>query len=195
MKIAIVTGSILCLLATRASAQPYTPPAAPAEPPPAPVQPGAPKSETTALLLSLGGTLLPVGLAIGAASSTDSPRTYSWLAVSTVVSATFGPSIGHWYAGKGATRGLGLRLAGGATALLGVGLALAECPISFSGDPCEPGLGIVLLAIGGAVFVGGMVDDVVTAPRRVWRYNQERGFGVAPVVTPSSTGLALGGRF
>jgi hypothetical protein len=111
-----------------------------------------------------------------------------------LVTAMFTPSIGHWYAGKVATRGLGLRAAGGATALLGLGASLSECPIIGESD-CTPALGLALMVLGGAVFVGGMVDDLVTAPRRVRRYNQERGFGVAPIVTPGSAGLALAGQF
>lgn len=199
MKLAIATGSIVLVLAGAASAQPApaapSPPAAPAlarvEPPPAQADE---KSERVATTLSLAGALAAVGLVVGATFSTDEPARYSLLMTTGSITALVGPSLGHWYAGKLGTRGLALRAAGAATALLGLGAAMAECPL-LSSD-CQPMLGIGLLVVGAGVFVGGMVDDVITASARVRRYNRERAAPViAPVVTGQGAGLALGGTF
>lgn len=224
MRSVSITGSIGCLLAVPAFAQSDPLPAAWSQQPPpgqvqpgapslspvpvpvqrdtpAPAQPGSPKSETTANLLTLGGVLLPVGLVIGAATSLDSPPRYSLLMTSAAASMLFTPSAGHWYTGKVFTPGLGLRVAGGLVALIGVASEISHCgpQLGPDGGSCGPGWGAVLVAIGGATAAAGIIHDAVTAPRRVRRYNREHGVGVevgiAPVVARGSTGLALAGRF
>lgn len=195
MKIAIVTGSILLALAGRASAQPGMEPAGRSAPPPAPNQPGELKSEETALLLSLGGTVASWGLMLGASQVTDDPEAYSALATAGAIGMMFAPSVGHWYAGKFATRGMGLRALAAVTGLVGLAVALDQCPL-FSSEPCDGMTGAILILGSAGLFVGGTIDDIVTAPRRVRRLNRERGgVAIAPTVTHHSAGLALGGRF
>ena len=52
---------------------------------------------------------------------------------------------------------------------------------------------------GGTGLRAGIIYDAATAPARVRRYNREHGVGaavgIAPVVAPGSTGLALAGQF
>jgi hypothetical protein len=111
------------------------------------------------------------------------------------------PGFGHWYAGAYLTRGTMIRLAGGA--LLGAAFYVAvEYSAIFKGDPADFDRGAAdsfayLGGLAGAVIiVGGTIDDVVTAPRRVRRLNRARaGVAIAPFVTPHATGLALGGWF
>jgi hypothetical protein len=219
----IITGSLVCLLASPAFAQSEPAPTAPAQQPlpallpgapplsqapePGPrdtrprALPGSPKSELTANLMTLGGVLLPVGLVVGAVNSLDSPPRYSLLMSSAVVSLVFTPSAGNWYTGRVLTPGLGLRVAGGLVALLGLGVGISECPFRFDseGGSCQPTGAIAILVIGGATAAAGIVHDALSAPRRVRQYNRARGFemqvGITPVVAPHSTGLALAGQF
>jgi len=172
-----------------AAAQPA--PAPPADPP----RPGRvldEVSETTALTLSLGGTLLSAGL-VTAGWLDESPG----LTGLGVLGAYAAPSFGHWYSGDYWTRGLGLRLAGTGVAMLGGLVAFTECPPR---SDCEPSPLGVSLAIGGAaVLVAGAAYDVATAPDAARRHNRRvreaRGLIVTPTFTGRQVGMAVAGRF
>ena len=218
MKLAAVIASIVLALAGRASAQPGTsasaqpgtsapaqpgtsapapvPATAPA-PEPRPAGSGGPSSERTALALSIGGTLGSWGLLIASSGMVDD-RASAAIALGSVgaLGAVLGPSFGHWYAGKVATRGLGLRVGGIGSALLGLFLLVTDCPLDHEETLCDSKIGLVTLIGGAGLFLGGTIDDIVTAPRRVRRRNQRlAGVALAPMVTPRSAGLALGGWF
>lgn len=168
---------------------------------PAPAPAGRPRRESTANLLTLGGVLLPVGLVIGAATSRDSPPRYVTLMPLAVVTTLFTPAAGHWYTGKVFTLGVGLRAAGGLLALAGAATSLSDCgdALGPQGGSCGPTAGLLLAVLGGATAFAGVVHDAVTAPRRVRQYNRAHGFGLAlglaPVIAPGATGLALTGRY
>ena len=103
---------------------------------------GGEKSETIALALSLGGTLASYGLfwyAIENEDVADDDESYQAIAMTASLGTFFAPSFGHWYTGKFATRGLGLRAAGAGTALIAMTWAFSECPL-FGGE-CEESAG------------------------------------------------------
>src|SRR5262247_2402351 len=96
MKIAIVTGSILLALAGSASAQPGMTGPAPAAPEPLPVVTSSQRSPETALVLSLGGTIVSWGLWIGSSRLTSDEGTQALLSTAGGLGTFFAPSLGHW---------------------------------------------------------------------------------------------------
>jgi hypothetical protein len=201
MKTAIVTGSLLLALAGRAAAQPgMTEPALDSAPPPPAAQApaGEQLSESTALALSLGGTIGSWGLLLG---SPFVPGGEGLMVTAGGLGIFFAPSFGNWYAGQGFTRGLGLRLGGGAIVIAGAIVALMEDPISFGHDDGpedeEPAVYGPAIAIAGlGLLAWGTVDDIVRAPGAARRKNRERaGLALTPLVTPKAAGFVLGGRF
>lgn len=213
MKTAILTGSLLLALAGRAAAQPGVADPVLDTPPPPPSAAQAPQgaegaqlSESTALSLSLGGTLGSWGLLIGAPFVSYFGHEDAGTVMSTAggLGVLFAPSFGRWYAGEIFTRGLGLRLGGAALTIVGVGMTLAEAPIGFGHDDTPEddsktgGLGPVVLMAGLGMFAWGTVEDIAKAPGAARRTNRERagaGFALAPLVTRHSAGFALGGQF
>lgn len=203
MKLAIATGSIFFALTGSLAAQPGTTPyAPPPQPAPVPVPVGEELSEGTALALSLGGTLVPWALAVAAPYvGENSLAAANTISLVSTIGIVIGPSLGHWYAGKYLTPGMGLRLGGGALAIVG-GILFFASTFSFGHDDSDDDSGGgaaagALIMIGGAgMLVGGTIHDVVTAPRRVRRHNEARaGYAIAPLVTDGAAGLVLGGRF
>jgi hypothetical protein len=201
MKIAIITGSILLALGGRASAQPQE---LMSEPPRAPASaPGeAPLSEDTAMLLSLGGTLVAWSTLLAAGGLAERhPETAAALGITGGIGALVAPSFGHWYARTPMTTGLGLRIGGGLAIALGLGMMLEGgiLPASLEGeDPSAANMviGLPLLLAGSAALVAGTIGDLSHTPRRVREVNRERaGVAIAPIVAPHSAGLALGGSF
>lgn len=165
-------------------------------------QHGEELSENAALAWSLGGTLGAYS-AIGLAAATGSDG----LATAGILGTLVAPSFGHWYAGAWLTRGMGLRALGITTFVAG---ALAEnegCGGLFysgHGDPVPEDCGdnfrttkgTVLLLSGIALFVGGTVDDIASAPRRARRHNERiQSLAVAPIVRGDGGGFAVSGRF
>ena len=178
-----VIGMVVALVPRLAAAQPGV-----TEPAPHPEE----KSEGTALALSLGTTAAAWGLVALGSESKKWEDIASYGALTTI----FTPSIGHWYAGKFFTRGMGVRLGGAASALMGVGVALSECPILGSDPDCESTAGGVLIGLGAVLFAVGTIDDIVTAPGRVREYNRRlHDVAVVPAVHDGGAGLALAGRF
>lgn len=165
--------------------------AAPA-PVPAVAARGSRKDPNMALALSLGGTLGSLALiSLGDATENETLGTAGALGI------WLAPSFGHWYAGQGWTTGLKWRLAGTAAATAGIMWFAVEC-IPGCDDGAHPGL---LLAIGGGVaFVGGVVNDIATAPRAAREHNARiegwlRDVTVRPTFGSGRAGLAVGGRF
>lgn len=116
--------------------------------------------------LSLLGAAIPVGMvAVGLASDDSSAESLVTLGL---LGTMVGPLAGHWYAGKIATKGLAMRLAGTAAVLVG-GVMLVGC--AFESECNSEALGTGLLIGGAAVSVGGMLHDVATADDSARAYN------------------------
>ncbi|MBZ0230852.1 MAG: hypothetical protein K8M05_00750, partial [Deltaproteobacteria bacterium] len=151
------------------------------------------KSPTTALALSLGGTLASFAL-VAAAESRDNDD----LAAAGGIGIWIAPSFGHWYAGKLWTDGLTWRFAGAGAVLVGAVILLSEC---FNEDDCNEGPGFAFVYGGMAAFAVGGVYDIVTAPGSARAHNKRlraRAAGrwaLTPVVTSDRAGLVLGGSF
>jgi hypothetical protein len=165
-----------------------------AEPSPAQPLPSGARSEGVALGLSIGGTAVSWTM-IGVAAALAHPgnRTTATVAGAGVLGTVLAPSFGHWYAGKFATRGLGLRLAGAGLATLGFIGVIVACE-----DECTPTLQEALLIGGVGLAIAGTIDDIVTVPRDVQRHNQRLyDTSIVPVVhhDTRSVGLAITGRF
>ena len=169
----------------------------------APVIPtGNYKSPSTALAWSLGLTLGGYGIvALATSTSHGNDGAGSGLAVVGSLMATVGPTAGHIYAGKTWNTGLGMRLLGTGTALLGFVVAFSECPI-FSDNCNQSGADVgIALAIGGVgLYVTGVVYEIATAGSAAREANAENHqseptVGVVPMVTHDGGGVAVAGRF
>lgn len=192
------TMAVLVVLITFAGVAAAQPAAVPAKLPSVPVAQPAPEDglgEGMAFGLSFGAavaswTVLGAGISMEQHSSQGAPYVFGIGVLSTM----FAPTIGHWYAHRSVTRGLGLRLAGTAAVAIGFRLAVAceeDCPAGYSAV-------LALLLFGGAgLHIAGTIDDVVTAPRAARRYNAQHDRILVPVVNPAtgSFGLAFSGRF
>jgi hypothetical protein len=152
------------------------------------------KSEDTAMALSLGGTVVSWSILLG---SRRIARGHDDAFVATVATGLAGaliaPSFGHWYAGRGLTKGLQARLVG--TAMLAGAAALAlQCIVNDeeSSGPCHETGMIVLGVAGGIGVLYGTVHDLATARHSARHYNELR---LVPVVHSTGGGLSLSGRF
>jgi hypothetical protein len=100
------------------------------------------------------------------------------------------PSAGHWYAGKRATIGMGVRLAGAVAA--GASLAILR---SEDGGDAEGSLLPVFWLGAGTVAVGA-IYDIATASSQVEAWNRNHS-ELRPTVlrTGDGYGLGIAGRF
>lgn len=141
--------------------------------------------EGTALSLALAGSIASWGLFyVGMQQNNASAGLLG------LVGTFVAPTMGHWYAGSGMTRGLAVRLAAGTAMVLSIGYLLS-CE-----DEC-PEKGAVDILIGSLVVDAiGTLDDIITAPLAVRKHNERiESLGLAPMVGNHSAGLAIGGRF
>ncbi|MBP9207766.1 MAG: hypothetical protein KBG28_27630 [Kofleriaceae bacterium] len=165
--------TLAALPAGPAAAQPaMTAPAAPAPVDADAEREDGPKSPGTALLYSLGGTAAALALSTAGANAPEGSAAGGAMSTVGALGLWLAPSFGHWYAGNGFTKGLGLRLAGGGVATLGI-IGFVGCAFSSGhgdgGSDCTvPGL---LMLSGAGMFVGGAAHDIATAPREARRYN------------------------
>ena len=164
----------------------------------------APRNENTAVTLSGAATGGSVALvAIGAmmsCSSCDTKNNIGAVVLGTgIAGLVLGPSFGQWYAGRGFTPGLGMRIGGAAAMAVGAWLAIvaadSEGPTSASGP-----IGVGAFIGGAVLFVAGTVHDIATAKRSARRYNENHAAVrlVPTLLTPPSgpvMGLGLGGSF
>ncbi len=156
-----------------------------------PAEPEEEKHQSTALALSIGGTLAGVGLfAFGYHS--DRPELLAGGALTAIVA----PSFGHFYAGEYVTPGGIVRLGGAGLALTGLVIAMTHWS-SPNGPPDYAGV----LAVGGGILMAsGAIADIAGTPRAVARYNRKHAFSISPSVVssgggPSGFGLSIGGSF
>lgn len=152
-----------------------------------------PKSETAALVWSLGGTLVPaaaggVFLAFGSRSQgREGSEAVPILLL--IAGPLIGPSLGHMYAGR---TGRGLATIGLRAALSAGGLvaALAICPFDGCSTDESAQAGTVFLAAAGLV-AASIVYDVVTAPASARWYNaRHRSASFRPTFINGRPGLA-----
>lgn len=143
----------------------------------------AERSPAAALTLSLAGTVAGYGVAAEA-------RTNNRLAGAGFVLFLVGPTLGQAYAGNTFNRGLAIRAGGLALVYIGAPLSLA------SHDGCcaiSSGSGAALLLTGFLMYLGGSIYEIATAPRAARRFN--RAHRIEATIAPTTTGLALAGRF
>lgn len=144
-----------------------------------------PRSEDMALGLSLGITALSWGALI---AGSESPGAAS-VGLAGVV---LGPTTGHWYSGRIATWGLGLRVVGAAAAIVGLVEALEHSDCHDSSEPA----GVILIPIGLLAFAGGTVSDIFTARGAAREYNErQRTVSIVPMVNAGTAGLGVVGQF
>lgn len=184
--------AIVCVLgsATASADTPYPEPLAP----PSAVMPvqrpaaylldpdAGPKRPGTALMLSAIGAIAPPLIASAIYDDNNGHETELLWILGT--SALLGPSLGHWYAGKVVTPGLGVRAVGFA-----VGAA------AFGSDDLDTAVG--LLMISASCILGGAIYDVTMAGRSARDYNFAYATRLMPVVAPTigpggTTGAQLG---
>jgi hypothetical protein len=204
MRAAVVAAALACSASRTsvAAAQPalsppgMTPPTADFDnPPPSGTQDAAPvaeptaepanaKSSTTATLLAIAGTIGPL-LFVGKALDDN----LEGAALLGAIGMVFLPSAGHWYAGKVATPGLGMRVGGGAAALLALSILIK----SDGTESLE-----TVFWLGAGTFVAGTIYDIATAGNAARDWNTEHA-SLRPTVvrTPigGGTGVGLIARF
>jgi hypothetical protein len=198
MKFALPAVLLALAIAGTAAAQPaMTPPSTsplpPSAWPPPTMQPGEALSESTAVWLSLGGTVASWGL-IAVASQMDERLGGNAGNIASIgaLGTLLAPSFGHWYAGSYFTRGLGMRLAGVGATYLGLGILLSGC----EEDCSNAGLAAALLLGGAGFYLAGTIDDIATASGKVRRHNERlQNVAIVPMIRSDSGGLALAGRF
>ena len=143
-------------------------------------------SESTGFWLSLGGTAASWGLIVASTQLKGSGSGVTTLAALGTVGA---PSLGHLYAESFGTRGFGIRLVGAGVASLGAFLRLDDSHRMRAATSA-------LLYGGAALLVAGAIDDIVTVPAAVRRYNLRlHGLAIAPIVGSGRGGVALAARF
>ncbi len=155
------------------------------------------KSERLATGLSIGGTLAGPAMILIANRIAEK----SWndngpdaLGVAGGLFVLAGPSIGHWYAGRVLTLGLGLRAIGMASLGGGV-MANYSCfpEDTTCGHKLVP---VIAMVAGGASLLTGTVLDIVTAHREVRGWNARHQAVLAPVpMGRGGAGLSFAGRF
>lgn len=141
---------------------------------PADVEDG-PKSPMAAGLLSFGATVGVPILAAAMYGDSDGDHNEDEMLTIMTTSALIGPSIGHLYAGKLITPGLGVRA---------VGYLLTMA--AFESSSGEDGLGLAVIGI--SCIVGGAIHDIATAGRSAREYNFEHAKRtLAPTLAPVTT--------
>lgn len=206
----IIVATVLLVGATTAQAQPgmTDPDDAPVTAAPVPTGPVPGEVDPDiALALSLGGTLGSYG-AVALAIAAEPSEWGGYLGTAGIIGTLIAPTFGHWYAGAIVTRGMGLRAGGLVVAIIGAIADSEGCGLFYGGheevpadcgDNFRTAKGTVLMLGGIALFAGGTIDDIVTAPRRARRHNErlraQLTVSVAPVMHRDGGGLVLTGSF
>jgi hypothetical protein len=157
-----------------------------------------PRSEGTAVLLSLGGLLGPMAAAWVLPGVGGSSRAGTVASVGLVgAGATWGTSLGYWYAGSdryALVSGLGK------TAVLGAGIGAAVLATrgdkdrAANGEVVDDLTGPMLVSLASLAVLVWDVVDVVTVPGAVRRH-QAPALSLAPVPVSGGWGVALAGGF
>jgi hypothetical protein len=181
-----------------------------------------PRQRETAKWLSLGGVIGSAALAGTGAMMAEytltggrgydlgyegTRRAGEGLMIAGAVSTVITPSLGDWYAGEYFTTGVKLRAAGLGIGLVGLGYYYGSekscSPSLFGSAACEGGTppdargASMVWVVGGALYLSGIVYDVVHAPTAADRANEH--FQVMPAVIPTQhgvvSGVGIGGKF
>jgi hypothetical protein len=178
--------------------------------PSAHAQPGKPAPAAVAKVPSRKSPGFAVGLSLGVTAGAIAIAAVSnggkgGLAIGSA-GLLVGPSTGLWYAGKVASVGTGVRVAG-TTALLGGLVWAAGCHdvildeqgqfLGHEDDDCSgPG---AVVAMGAVAMLAGTIWEIVDAHDTAREHNRRLDLAVAPTVMPTgrgvSPGLALTARF
>jgi hypothetical protein len=183
-----------------------------------------PRNRETARWLSIGGVLASAAIAgVGAGmleygflgnrgydqSFARVRRTGEVLIGVGAGTTLFTPSIGEWYSGQAISTGMKLRMTGVGVGLLGAAIYAAtgssesclmidHASYCGGGSPPDVAAASVPVGIGVALYVSGIIYDLVDAPSAADRYNA-RHVEVLPTILPTPTGtlpgVALGGTF
>jgi hypothetical protein len=162
------------------------------------------KSEAVATSLAIGGTVLgPVLIAVAVNNDRNDDALHD-AAIPMLVAGSalvvLGPSFGNWYAHRGTSPGLALRLGGAASFLVGASLIASTL---FRADASGAGAVGLALTLGGiAGILTGTILDIGQANGAVETYNRAhtgRQLSIAPVITHTDgvqrTALAVVGTF
>jgi hypothetical protein len=157
-----------------------------------------PRSEGTAVLLSLGGLLGPMAAAwvLPGVGGSSRAGTMAWVGL-VGAGATWGTSLGYWYAGSdryALVSGLGK------TALLGAGVGLAVLATrgdkerAAAGEVVDDLTGPALVSLASIAVLVWDVVDVMTVPGAVRRH-QARAVSLAPLPVGGGWGVAVASGF
>jgi hypothetical protein len=152
-----------------------------------------PKSEGTAVLLSVGGVLGPAAAAYVLPDAVTGGSSRATTVTSLVLlagGATWGTSLGYFYAGD--TR-YALVSGLGKTALLGAGIGAGVLAVSSSKGVDDP-TGAVFVSLASLAVLVWDVVDVITVPGAVRRHNEHL-VALLPTRLGRGWGLALASRF
>ena len=157
----------------------------------APVAHADPKQLSTAQAFSGVGTGVSGALFLSAfllgkenEAGVNMPLLYLGLGTSVLT-----PSLGHWYAGRYLTPGMGIRAAAALFATWGVVHYSRTERCNTTGLEECTGLGqgaLIVLGLSAIAFVGGAAYDFRTLPDSVDRYNAR--FAITPTILPTSSG-------
>ena len=157
----------------------------------------AEKSKRTATILAASGTAVASVLVVSSvlvhpqSEEVYKPTLYTGLGLALVT-----PSLGHFYAGRYLTIGMGIRAA--AAVLAGIGFSQKKDAACHddprSNCPIVTGGGLVLISLAAIAGIGGIAYDVQDAPDAVESYNRRHAM-LTPVANPHGAGLALIGEF
>lgn len=155
------------------------------------------KRESVGTALAIGGTAAGPVLILIANRIAEKAANDDGAELIGVVGGVFvmvGPSLGHWYAGKPVTWGMGLRVGGLAAG--GIGLLANYSCIPESTTCGHRPLPIALMVAGGAALLTGTIWDLLTADDQVRHWNSRHAVTVAPVPLGNrGAGFALVGTF
>lgn len=150
------------------------------------------KDPSIAVLISLG---LPVAGVITMAAANSEGGV--WLGFGALY---LGPSAGRWYAGEAGAGTLTLRTLGGLSLFTGLAMAYSsDCDHESDCSDAERrgNIGGLLMLGGAGLWVGTTIADIYYAKRAADRWNERRGFALAPsLVGPNrAPGVMLSGSF
>jgi hypothetical protein len=141
------------------------------------------KSEKTALLWSLFGTLGSYGLVAIAATGSEA-RALGYLGLT---GSVVGPSLGYFYGGMS-----GRGLSGAMARLVGLGGVVGGFAMLW--EEKNTGLGAALMIVGGSTFVVSTISDIAGVKKAVRKHNgrtQGASLNVAPILSPKSKTVGL----
>lgn len=156
------------------------------------------KDPNKATLLTGLGIAVPIAMVTyGVTTDIDE----GGLAAMGITLGWFAPAAGHWYAGRVGTYGFLARMGGVVFFMTGVSELddAKKCArgieVTDGCDGVSRGVGRAAIGLGVSLYAGSLVYDFMSSRREVRDYNSHHKIQVMPMMTGSSTGLAVGGAF